>query len=92
MFSDVVSERVMNLGEQMCSITTYSMLYPVSPTACGLKDIWDSLSDGDREEFVDRYSDLATAISLMCGDDDDEKKGKGQPGTSQNSTTTEHKQ
>lgn len=77
--------------EVLNNITTYQMPYPISPMQYGLKEQWALLDEWDRERLGEMFGDLATAIALMCGDDDEEK-GKGQPGTPQDSTGIEHKQ
>lgn len=78
--------------EVLNSILTYQMPYPISPMQCGLKECWADFTDEEREGFAEQYPDLATAISLMCGEGDDKEDGEGQPGTSQDSTGIEHKQ
>lgn len=77
MLSDVVSDRVISLGEEMQQIITYQMPYSTSPMACGLKDVWDKMDDYKRELFAERYPDLATAIALMVGVENEQGNGTG---------------
>jgi hypothetical protein len=51
-------------------IMTYQMPYLISPVKCGLKECWADFTDEEREGFAEQYPDLATAIALMCGDND----------------------
>jgi hypothetical protein len=77
MLSDVVSDRVISLGEEMRQIMTYQMPYPVSPVACGLKDVWGSYDVADKEMFAEAHPDLATAIALMVGVEDERTGTQG---------------
>jgi hypothetical protein len=60
------------------NMITYQMAYPIRPTDCGLKDVWDKMDRYEREEFAESYPQLATAIALMCGGDDGEEQVRNQ--------------
>jgi hypothetical protein len=75
--ADGVTDRLIRT-EELHTITAYSMAYPIRPTDCGLKDVWDKMDDGEREMFSDNYPQLATAIALMCGGDDGEEQARNQ--------------
>lgn len=77
--ADRVARQLMRT-EELHTITAYSMAYPIRPTDCGLKDAWDKMDDGEREMFSDNHPQLATAIALMCGGNDE-----GKPGAASNS-------
>jgi hypothetical protein len=74
---DVLADRLMRTTD-LHTVTAYSMAYPIRPTDCGLKDVWDRMSDEYKEVFADQFPDLATAIALMCGGNDGEEQVRNQ--------------
>jgi hypothetical protein len=86
-----VIQKALFKTETLLNIITYQMPYPINPMQCGLKECWRDFTDEEREGFAEQYPDLATAISLMCGDDNDKEDGEGQPRIESDSTGVEHK-
>ena len=61
-------------GRHLERITTYSTGYHMMPAQCGLRDVWKGYNEDKKEAFSLTHPELATAIALMCGDDDEEEK------------------
>ena len=70
--------------EEVHNIVAYSMPYGISPVDCGLREAWGKFDESEREVFADQFPDLATAIALMVGVDDE-----GKPGTASDSPTND---
>ena len=64
----------LNTMVEVQKVMTYQMPYVISPMQCGLKDVWDNMTDDERMFLRESHLELATAIALMCGDDDEKEK------------------